>query len=230
VSRKAAFLQIALQSLNASKSWQCSCKLHPQTSLIIPTHASLLSQCPNHAVSVLKLAHPNKNAWETSSMPNSARRAAYYATPRHPQTDTDFASGLGTYMEQCHRHSPAASVLCQGFISLSLYVKFVMKIIQGITLRWAIFHQHNPTISHPRFTGWQARWYSISNQHLNLFSSWLLLTNHASIWQHIKMIGPHIFNCAPGTFKWSLLLLLHWQHIFSSRKMDQNLIISELWV
>lgn len=132
-----------------------------------------------------------------------------YGTHRH---DTDATSGLGTYVEQCHRHSPAASVVCQGFTSLFLYVKCVMESIEGITPRRAIYHQHNPTISHPKLTGWQARWYSISNQHLNLLSSWLLLTNHASIWQHIKMIGPRNFNWKPGTLKWPLLLFLHWQY------------------
>lgn len=104
-----------------------------------------------------------------------------------------------------------------------------MESTEGITLRLAIYHQHNPVISHPEFTGWQARWYSISNQHLTLLSSWLLLTNHASTWQHIKMIEPHNFNCIPGTLKWSFLLL-HWQYVFRSREMDQTLIISELWV
>lgn len=109
------------------------------------------------------------------------------------------------------RHSLAASVVCQGFTSLFLDVKCVMESTEGMTPRWAIFHQHYPTISHPKFTGWQARWYSISNRHLNLLSSWLLLTNRASIWQHIKTIGPRNFSCAPGTLKW-WLLLLWWQY------------------
>lgn len=206
-----------------------------------PRHLSCLSVASMHAImrwtrfgnqSVLKPAHPNKIAWETSSTPNSASCATYYATPWHSQTDTDDASGLGTYVEQCHRHSLAAAVMCQGFTSLFLYVKCVMESIEGIILRWAIYHQRTPTTSHPKFTGWQARWYSISNQHLNLLSSRLLLTNHASIWQHVKTIGPHNFNCAPGTLKWSLLLFssLTIQYVFSSRKMDQNLIISDLWV
>lgn len=132
-------------------------------------------------------------------------------------------------MKQRRRHSQAASVVCQGFTSLLLCMKCVTESTEGLTLRWAIYHQHNPTIPHLKLNGWQARWYSISNQHLNLLSSWLLLTNHDSIWQHIKMIGPHNFNCVQGTLKWSLWVLLHWQYIYSSRKMDQNLIISELW-
>lgn len=55
-------------------------------------------------------------------------------------TDTDDTFDLGTHMEQCHRHSLAASVLCQGFTFLFLHVKCAMESVKGTALRCVIYH------------------------------------------------------------------------------------------
>lgn len=65
-------------------------------------------------------------------MPNSANLAAYYATPRHSQRAMP---GLGTYIKECHRHYPAASIACKGFTTFFLCMKSVIESIEDITLR-----------------------------------------------------------------------------------------------